>query len=85
MHKREEQQVAFQQTKISWYPAHLGEVTHIFTHLKWHILLFEGKLMESDANDDFYTMQQMKELPLPKMQHKLLMNLKKMHKLHKDF
>ena len=75
----------FQQTKISWYPAHLGEVTHIFTHLKWHILLFEGKLMESDANDDFYTMQQMKELPLPKMQHKLLMNLKKMHKLHKDF
>lgn len=75
----------FQQTKISWYPAHLGEVTHIFTHLKWHILLFEGKLMESDAKDDFYTMQQMKELPLPKMQHKLLMNLKKMHKLHKDF
>ena len=75
----------FQQTKISWYPAHLGEVTHIFTHLKWHILLFEGKLVESDAKDDFYTMQQMKELPLPKMQHKLLMNLKKMHKLHKDF
>ena len=38
--------------------------------------------METTANDDFYTMQQMKELPLPKMQHKLL---NKMYKLKKDF
>lgn len=72
----------FYQTKISWYPAHLGEITHIFTHLKWHILLFQGKLLESVEKDDFYTREQMKELPLPKMQHKLL---NKMHKLNKDF
>ncbi len=75
-------QLPFQKIKISWYPAHLGEITHVFTHLKWHILLFEGKLMETDVKDDFYTVQQMKELPLPKMQHKLL---NKMHKLKKDF
>lgn len=75
-------QLPFQKIKISWYPAHLGEVTHIFTHLKWHILLFEGRLMESVANDDFYTVQQMKDLPLPKMQHKLF---NKMNKLKKDF
>lgn len=75
-------ELPFNQAKILWNPAHLGEITHIFTHLKWHILLFEGKLMETTARDDFYTMQQMKELPLPKMQHKLL---NKMYKLKKDF
>lgn len=75
-------QLPFYQTKISWYPAHLGEIIHIFTHLKWHILLFQGKLLETIEKDGFYTIKQMKELPLPKMQHKLL---NKMHKLNKDF
>ena len=30
--------------QIIWQKRHLGEVTHIFSHLKWHVLLFYGRL-----------------------------------------
>ncbi len=26
-----------------WQTRHLGEVTHVFSHLKWHVLLFYGR------------------------------------------
>lgn len=31
------------QETIVWQKRHLGEVVHVFSHLKWHVLLFYGR------------------------------------------
>lgn len=38
--------------QLIWQKRHLGEVTHIFSHLKWHVLLFYGRI-PSQSNDKF--------------------------------
>ena len=30
--------------QVIWQKRHLGEVSHIFSHLKWHVLLFYGRV-----------------------------------------
>ena len=35
-----------------WQTRHLGEVTHVFSHLKWHVLLFYGRATE-EAEQEF--------------------------------
>lgn len=73
-------------SEVIWQKRHLGEVTHIFSHLKWHILLFygrwknhstaEGQVWVSPADFDNYV--------FPKPQQKLVSQLKKNHRQNKD-
>ncbi len=48
----EEQNLPFEKQELFvWQTRHLGEVTHIFSHLKWHVLLFtDGQPREQNKN-----------------------------------
>ncbi|OTN76173.1 A/G-specific adenine glycosylase [Enterococcus sp. 8G7_MSG3316] len=77
----------FPELPVIWQKRHFGEVTHLFTHLKWHILLFYGRkgqqfpveIGEWAAEDDF------EGYVFPKPQQKMVAQLKKYQKLDKDF
>ncbi|EGP5002454.1 A/G-specific adenine glycosylase [Enterococcus faecium] len=67
-----------------WQTRHLGEVTHVFSHLKWHVLLFYGRATE-EAEQEFTenkTSKWMKpaafdSVVFPKVQMKLVEQLEK--------
>lgn len=69
--------------KIIWQKRPLGEVKHLFTHLKWHTLLFYGRMVEETItqNQYLYTQNDLNRLPIPKIQHKWFEQLKKNDKL----
>lgn len=77
----------FPDLPVVWQKRHFGEITHIFSHLKWHVLLFYGRkrgeltLQDSQwaANESF------QNYVFPKPQQKLVEQLKKYQKLDKDF
>ncbi|KFN90143.1 A/G-specific adenine glycosylase [Tetragenococcus muriaticus 3MR10-3] len=33
----------FSEWPVVWQKRHFGEVTHVFSHLKWHVLIFYGR------------------------------------------
>lgn len=39
----EETPLLFEKLPVVWQKRHFGEITHIFSHLKWHVLLFYGR------------------------------------------
>lgn len=53
----------------------LGEVQHVFSHLKWHILLFYGRIPDKYSKD--YVNLEKTQIPLPKAQYKLMDLLKR--------
>lgn len=67
-----------------WQTRHLGEVTHVFSHLKWHVLLFYGRATE-EAEQEFTenkTSEWLKpaafdSVVFPKVQMKLVEQLEK--------
>ncbi|MDU0319487.1 MULTISPECIES: A/G-specific adenine glycosylase [unclassified Enterococcus] len=67
-----------------WQTRHLGEVTHVFSHLKWHVLLFYGRATE-EAEQEFTENKTSKWLKpaafdsvvFPKVQMKLVEKLEK--------
>lgn len=67
-----------------WQTLHLGEVTHVFSHLKWHVLLFYGRATE-EAEQEFTENKTSKWLKpaafdsvvFPKVQMKLVEQLEK--------
>ena len=67
-----------------WQTRHLGEVTHVFSHLKWHVLLFYGRATEG-AEQEFTENKTSKWLKpaafdsvvFPKVQMKLVEQLEK--------
>lgn len=67
-----------------WQTRHLGEVTHVFSHLKWHVLLFYGRATE-EAEQEFTENKNSKWLKpaafdsvvFPKVQMKLVEQLEK--------
>ena len=72
------------QELFTWQTRHLGEVTHIFSHLKWHVLLFYGRATEG-AEQEFTENKTSKWLKpdafdsvvFPKVQMKLVDQLEK--------
>lgn len=65
------------QEKISWQKKSLGEVTHIFSHLKWFIDLAFGVVKNDEtlaikANQKWVTLEEMQSYPLPKPQQKMV-------------
>ena len=67
-----------------WQTRHLGEVTHVFSHLKWHVLLFYGRATE-EAEQEFTETKTSKWLKptafdsvvFPKVQIKIVEQLEK--------
>lgn len=62
--------------EVVWQKQPIGEVTHIFSHLKWHLLLSYGfRLTNQQApladNQLWVTQDKFAEYVLPKHQHKL--------------
>ncbi|MGM0123832.1 A/G-specific adenine glycosylase [Enterococcus sp. AZ194] len=70
----------FPEYPVIWQKRHFGEVTHIFSHLKWHILLFYGrsnKTFVSESRSQWAKRQDFSTLVFPKPQMKLVDQLEK--------
>lgn len=57
-------------TQVILQKRNLGEIQHVFSHLKWQVLLFYGRMPDKYAKD--YVNLAETKLPLPKAQHKLM-------------
>lgn len=77
----------FPDLPVVWQKRHFGEITHIFSHLKWHVLLFYGrKRGELTLQDSQWAAKEsFQNYVFPKPQQKLVEQLKKYQKLDKDF
>lgn len=77
----------FPDLPVVWQKRHFGEITHIFSHLKWHVLLFYGrKRGELTLQDsEWAAKESFQNYVFPKPQQKLVYQLKKYQKLDKDF
>lgn len=77
----------FPDLPVVWQKRHFGEITHIFSHLKWHVLLFYGrKRGELTLQDsEWAAKESFQNYVFPKPQQKLVNQLKKYQKLDKDF
>ncbi|MFC0232836.1 A/G-specific adenine glycosylase [Vagococcus entomophilus] len=67
---------------VVWLKQPVGEVTHIFSHLKWFILLANGyvknqKQFQLAANQRWLKIEETTDVVLPKHQQKLLEFIKK--------
>ncbi len=69
---------------LVWQKRHLGEVTHVFSHLKWHVLLFYGRIpvfsdnIRTNAKSArWLNPTAFDEVTFPKVQVKLLEQLEK--------
>ncbi|KAF1305410.1 A/G-specific adenine glycosylase [Candidatus Enterococcus willemsii] len=77
----------FDELPVVWQKKHYGEITHVFSHLKWHVLLFYGRTRTS------FTPEQGRWVPessfdtyvFPKPQQKLVTQFNKYQKVDKDF
>ncbi|MGX7203391.1 A/G-specific adenine glycosylase [Enterococcus plantarum] len=64
-----------QYTHVVWQKRILGEVTHIFSHLKWHILVFYGRKTGetiTDENQAWATKDEFSNYVFPKPQQKMV-------------
>lgn len=62
---------------IVWQKQPLGEVTHVFSHLKWHILVSYGVLKEATSmqladNQKWLSPEEFNEYAFPKPQQKMV-------------
>lgn len=59
---------------VVWQKRNLGEVTHIFSHLKWHILVFYGRNtgeMTLEENQEWVSADRFSDFVFPKPQQKM--------------
>lgn len=64
-----------QYSHVVWQKRVLGEVTHIFSHLKWHILVFYGRKTGetiTDENQAWATKDEFSNYVFPKPQQKMV-------------
>ncbi|MGK0551271.1 A/G-specific adenine glycosylase [Enterococcus faecalis] len=62
-------------TDVVWQKRALGTVTHIFSHLKWHILVFYGRQVgpaKAKERQRWLKQQEFSEYVFPKPQQKML-------------
>ncbi|WP_280737361.1 MULTISPECIES: A/G-specific adenine glycosylase [unclassified Enterococcus] len=65
----------FAELPVIWQKQHYPEVTHIFTHLKWHVLPFYGRVAANfpfGEKSEWLSVEQFTDFTFPKIQHKLL-------------
>lgn len=71
---------------VVWQKRHLGEVTHVFSHLKWHLLIFYGRtLADFETTGKWVAAAEFDSYVFPKVQQKLVTRFNKKHKVDKDF
>lgn len=77
----------FEELPVIWQRKHFGEVTHVFSHLKWHVLLFYGRTKESFTSENGQWVQptDFSTFVFPKPQQKLVTQFNKYQKLDKHF
>jgi A/G-specific adenine glycosylase len=66
--------------QVVWQKRALGEVTHIFSHLKWHVLVFYGRqtgTMTTNENQIWSTKEEFSSYVFPKPQQKMVELYKK--------
>lgn len=76
----EEAKIFFDYQQVVWQKRSLGEVTHIFSHLKWHILVFYGRqtgLQELKSNQKWVKEIDFESFVFPKPQQKMLVTFEK--------
>ena len=70
----EQNLVIFPDFPVVWQKRHLGEVKHVFSHLKWHLLLFYGRAKEEIvlADSQWLEPSAFSQVVFPTMQQKLV-------------
>ncbi|MBO0471016.1 A/G-specific adenine glycosylase [Enterococcus sp. DIV0242_7C1] len=61
--------------QVVWQKRNLGEVVHIFSHLKWHILVFYGRQtgpISINDNQNWITPEEFSNYVFPKPQQKMV-------------
>ncbi|MDN6699659.1 MAG: A/G-specific adenine glycosylase [Tetragenococcus koreensis] len=68
---------------VVWQKRHFGEVTHVFSHLKWHILIFYGRTQTEflPEHGKWLDEQSFSDLVFPKVQQKIVQQFNKTHKV----
>lgn len=71
--EEEQDPVLFDSLPVIWQTRHLGEVKHLFSHLRWHVLLFYGRTREAQAfeNGQWIDKKTYEAYAFPKIQHKM--------------
>ncbi|MEO1782430.1 A/G-specific adenine glycosylase [Enterococcus diestrammenae] len=73
---------------VVWQKRHLGEITHVFSHLKWHVLLFYGRAKDCElslvSEADWVAEADFSQRVFPKPQQKLVALLDKNFGANKD-
>ena len=72
---------------VTWQKRHLGEVKHVFSHLRWHLLLFYGRTQRplQVENSRWLAKEAFSSLVFPKIQQKLVQQWSENEKVPKDF
>lgn len=71
----EETEIFADYDKVVWQKRIIGEVTHVFSHLKWHILVFYGRQigpLEMQKNQRWILQDDFPEVVFPKPQQKMV-------------
>ncbi|MGM0215652.1 A/G-specific adenine glycosylase [Enterococcus sp. AZ109] len=69
----EDSPLIFQEYPIVWQKKIIGEVTHVFSHLKWHILVFYGRTNETlKSSGSWVKKEDFSNFVFPKPQQKML-------------
>lgn len=71
----EEKEIFTDYCQVVWQKRIIGEVTHVFSHLKWHILVFYGRQtgpLELQKNQRWIFQKDFPNFVFPKPQQKML-------------
>lgn len=69
----EDSPLIFHEYPIVWQKKIIGEVTHVFSHLKWHILVFYGRTNETlKSSGSWVKKEDFSNFVFPKPQQKML-------------
>lgn len=77
----------FEELPVIWQKRHFEEITHVFSHLRWHVLLFYGRAGKSFQleRSQWARKENFTSIVFPKPQQKLVGQFNKYQKVDKHF
>lgn len=69
-----------QEENLVWQTAAVDEVTHVFSHRKWHVLVAYGYLLTGTTDENWLGINEIDQVAFPKIQHKLWQAIQKKDK-----
>lgn len=77
----------FEDFPVIWQKRHLNEVKHVFSHLRWHVLLFYGRIQQplTVESSRWIREEDFETVVFPTIQQKLVKQWSENHKVLKDF